>query len=98
MARDDTRGTDIKQDVWLEFLDAIKGGTVTVELNKRVICHSCKGTRAAKDSKPKKCFECGGRGSYISNYGIRKRCLKCDGAGCIPKVRCQECEGLGVQR
>ena len=71
---------------------------MTVELNKRVVCHSCKGTRAAKDSKPKKCFECGGRGSYISNYGIRKRCLKCDGAGCVAKVRCAECEGLGVQR
>lgn len=98
VTRDDTRGTDIKSDVTIEFLQAVKGDVVGVELNKRVICHSCKGTRAQKDSKPKKCFECGGRGSFIGNYGIRKRCLKCDGAGCIPNIRCPDCEGLGVQR
>ena len=67
-------------------------------MNKRVICHTCKGTRAAPGSKPRKCFECGGRGSVIGNYNIKKRCPKCEGAGCIPKVFCSDCEGIGVQR
>ena len=34
----------------------------------------------------------------IGNYGIKKRCSKCEGAGCIPKQLCKDCEGLGVQR
>lgn len=62
------------------------------------MCHSCKGSRAKAESKPRKCFECGGRGSLIGNYGIKKRCTKCEGAGCIPKVFCPDCEGIGVQR
>mmetsp|Transcript_39666 Transcript_39666/g.28657 ORF Transcript_39666/g.28657 Transcript_39666/m.28657 type:complete len:84 (+) Transcript_39666:728-979(+) len=67
-------------------------------MNKRVVCHSCKGTRAAKGSKPRKCYECGGRGSTIGNYGIRKVCLKCNGSGSLPKTECPDCEGMGVQR
>lgn len=54
--------------------------------------------RAAVGSKPRKCFECGGRGSVIGNYNIKKRCAKCEGAGCQPKVFCSACEGIGVQR
>ena len=62
------------------------------------MCLECKGSRAAPGSKPRKCFECGGRGSVIGNYNIKKRCTKCEGAGCLPKVFCSACEGIGVQR
>jgi len=79
-------------------MTAIKGGKVAVEMNKRVLCGECKGTKAVRGSKPRKCFECGGRGSVIGNYGIRKRCMKCNGAGCIVREPCHTCEGLGVQR
>ena len=34
----------------------------------------------------------------IGNYGIRKRCKKCNGAGCVVRSPCTDCEGLGVQR
>lgn len=80
----------------MNFKQAVLGATVEVELNKRVRCHSCRGTRAASESKPRKCFECGGRGSVIGNFGIKKRCHKCDGAGCISKQKCSDCEGIGV--
>jgi molecular chaperone DnaJ len=85
VARDDTRGSNIKLDVEIDFLDSLKGCSVELDINKRVICHTCRGTRAADGSKPRKCFECGGRGSVVGNYGIKKRCSKCDGAGCTPK-------------
>lgn len=52
----------------------------------------------SSESKPRPCFECGGRGSVIGNYGIRKKCPKCDGSGCTFKTPCGTCEGLGVQR
>ena len=77
-------------------MDAIKGTKVEIELNKRVTCPTCKGTRSKPGSKPRKCFECGGRGSVIGNYGIKKRCTKCDGAGCKTKEACPACEGVGV--
>jgi molecular chaperone DnaJ len=98
VTRDDTRGADYKARVTLTFEQAVSGAEVEVEMNKRVICNACRGTRAEPGSSPRKCFECGGRGSYIGNYGIKKRCSKCDGAGCTPKSKCSSCEGLGVQR
>ena len=74
ITRDDTRGADYKTNVELEFEDALSGKTVEVEMNKRIICHTCRGTRAAPKSNPRKCYECGGRGSIVGNYGIKKRC------------------------
>ena len=44
--KDETKGTDYKADVTIEFIDSFKGVKTFVEMNKRMICHSCKGTRA----------------------------------------------------
>ena len=96
VTRDDTKGADYKSEVEIDFEAAITGTKVEVDMNKRVICFTCKGSRAAHGTKPRKCFECGGRGSVIGNYGVKKRCTKCEGAGCIPKSLCQDCEGIGV--
>ncbi|CDW82025.1 chaperone protein [Stylonychia lemnae] len=84
-SRDDTKGADYKADIEIEFMDAVKG---QAEMNKRVICYSCKGMKAKLGSQPRKCFECGGRGSIIGNYGIRKKSNQVN----------RDCEGLGVQR
>lgn len=99
-ARDDTRGADYKAELEVSFKEAINGCETQIHLNKRVVCASCHGRRAdtKADVKPRRCFECGGRGSVIGNYGIRKKCPKCEGCGCTYKTRCDTCEGLGVQR
>ena len=46
VARDDTKGTDIRQTVDIDFIDAILGKQIEVEINKRIRCHGCRGTRA----------------------------------------------------
>ena len=98
ITRDDTKGADYKTEITIDFMDAITDTKVEIEMNKRVVCSTCKGSRAAPGSKPRKCYECGGHGSIIGNYGIKKRCNKCEGAGCLPKTWCPDCEGVGVQR
>ena len=97
-SRDDTRGADYKADLKISFIDAINGCDTEISLNKRIICFTCKGRRADMSKKPRVCFECGGRGSVIGNYGIRKKCPKCDGCGCQYKTPCPDCDGIGVQR
>lgn len=67
-------------------------------MNKRVVCPECKGSKARTGSKPRKCYDCGGRGSVMGNYGVKKRCRKCNGAGFRVKEHCPTCEGLGVIR
>ena len=96
--RDDTKGADYKTDIDLDFLEAINGSEKEINLDKRIICHACKGRRADMSKTPRRCFESGGRGFIIGNYGIRKKCPKCDGCGCQVKNYCDECEGIGVQR
>ena len=44
--KDETKGTDYKAEVTIDFMDSFKGVKTFVEMNKRMICHSCKGTRA----------------------------------------------------
>jgi DnaJ-class molecular chaperone len=93
-SRDDTKGSDYKADLVIDFLEAVNGVEKEISLNKRIVCHTCKGRRA--QNKPRTCFECGGRGSIIGNYSIRKKCPKCDGSGCSFKTSCESCEGIGV--
>ena len=75
--RDDTKGADYKAELETSFVDSINGCDTSITLNKRVVCNRCKGRRADMSQKPRRCFECGGRGSKVGNYGIRKKCLKC---------------------
>lgn len=96
--RDDTKGQDYKADLEVDFIDAVNGCETEITINKRVVCSKCNGRRADMSSKPKRCFECGGRGSTISMHGIRKMCLKCNGSGCQVKTPCPSCKGVGVQR
>lgn len=88
--RDDTKGADYKADLEVSFLDSINGCETPIHLNKRVVCSACKGRRAdlTSETRPRRCFECGGRGTVIGNYGIRKKCPKCEGSGCTSKTRC----------
>ena len=79
--RDDTKGADVKLNIDINFIDAINGCDTEIVMNKRVVCGKCGGRRADMSKQPRRCFECGGRGSVIGNYGIRKKCLKCDGCG-----------------
>lgn len=95
-SRDDTRGADYKAELNVSFIDAINGCDTEISLNKRMVCFTCKGRRADMSKKPRVCFECGGKGSVIGNYGIRKKCPKCDGGGCQYKTPCPDCEGIGV--
>ena len=99
VVRDDTVGADIKQSIEIAFLESINGCQHSITIDKRVICPDCKGRRADMTESPRKCFECGGRGSIVGNYGIRKKCTKCDGSGVQLKQKlCGTCSGLGVLR
>ena len=96
VTRDDTVGADVREEIEIEFIEGINGCEREIVIDKRVTCVACKGRRADTSQKPRRCFECGGRGSIIGNYGIRKKCPKCEGSGTQIKNYCETCEGIGV--
>ncbi|CAI2370091.1 unnamed protein product [Moneuplotes crassus] len=91
-----TRGKDIELELPLEFMDAVNGCNHTFKIVKDVVCEVCKGTRADPDSSPSICAECGGRGYSLTNFGLKKACLKCEGAGHFIRQPCQTCDGKGT--
>ncbi|KIK62542.1 hypothetical protein GYMLUDRAFT_42006 [Collybiopsis luxurians FD-317 M1] len=94
----------IQHSVTLE--DLYNGKTVKMNMEKQVLCGSCKGSGAKGSAKPKQCSTCEGSGStYVKTQMAggrmavsRERCSDCEGSGqkLREKDRCKKCKGSGT--
>jgi molecular chaperone DnaJ len=78
----------VKTEVDIEFMEGIQGVKKEVEIEKRVKCSDCKGSRAERGTSPSVCSECGGRGYSLSDMGVKTLCKKCLGAGGFVRYPC----------
>ncbi|KAF9453473.1 DnaJ-domain-containing protein [Macrolepiota fuliginosa MF-IS2] len=93
--------TVVPYDVTLE--DLYNGKSVKLNMEKEVICSTCKGSGAKGSAKPKACFNCSGKGWTFVQTQIapsqlatsRAQCRECKGAGELlkEKDRCKKCKG-----
>ncbi|KAF8525810.1 DnaJ-domain-containing protein [Hysterangium stoloniferum] len=91
----------IPYEVTLE--DLYNGKSVKLMMEREVVCHSCKGTGAKGNAKPKKCVRCDGKGVSMVNTQLgdgrigvtRAPCSDCSGKGSKlrDKDRCSKCKG-----
>jgi molecular chaperone DnaJ len=92
------RGEDIYYTVDLDFLDAVRGLTTQISLQRHVPCPVCKGTGEAPGSSPEVCPDCKGTGQkQVSRGGLAviQTCPTCRGTG--RKVSpCTSCAGRGA--
>ncbi|KAI0370384.1 DnaJ-domain-containing protein [Pilatotrama ljubarskyi] len=98
-----TKGQDshIPYEVTLE--DLYNGKTVKMNMEKEVVCGTCKGTGAKGNAKPKPCVKCEGKGWTIVTTAVgpqrlgthRAMCTECGGHGekLREKDRCKKCKG-----
>lgn len=99
-----TRGRDIELIIEVDFLDAVFGKKLSIELNRMVYCTECDGTGAV-NKETVKCTTCGGNG-YVSrsqntvfgSFAQKVVCDSCKGEGKIPKDKCNSCSGEGIVR
>lgn len=96
------RGRDISIDLELSFEEAVFGVDRTFLLNKVSVCNVCKGS-GAKGSETVECKTCNGKGkireikkSIFGSIEVSKVCDTCDGAGKVPKEKCEACSGQGI--
>lgn len=96
------RGNDTVMRIKVDFMDAILGRDVTINLAVDEKCAKCNGTGAKDSSSIKTCHTCGGRGTVRvqrrSLFGIvesEEICPDCGGSGKIITDRCPECGGKG---
>lgn len=99
------RGNDRIVTMNIDFMDAIKGGTYTINLAIDEQCPRCKGMGAKDSSSIKTCSQCGGKGYVRSQrrtlFGVMESqdaCPVCGGAGKVITDRCPDCGGKGYIR
>ena len=98
---DGQRGSDLRYDMEITFLEAAFGAKKEVSYPRAERCDVCKGTGADKGSGRKLCPTCGGSGQVRRNSGffsIASTCPSCNGEGEIIEKPCAECRGTGTVR
>ncbi len=92
------RGSDLRYDLKISFLDAAFGKEVSIEIPRHESCPRCGGNRAEPDTSIKACPTCGGKGSVIRTQGffsISTTCPRCHGDGSFIELPCRDCRGQG---
>ncbi len=92
------RGADLREDLTLEFEEAVFGVTKQVQMRRLEECDQCKGTGVAPGKSPINCTTCGGRGQMRYQQGfftITRACSTCGGAGKLIVDPCTQCRGQG---
>ncbi len=94
-----TRGQDLSADVRLDFVDAVHGATLPLQLSGPATCRTCRGNGARPGTSPRRCPTCGGSGFVSQNqgaFGFSEPCRDCRGTGQIIDNPCPDCAGTGT--
>jgi len=92
------RGPDLREDVTLEFEEAVFGTETSVTVRRHETCEECRGSGAAPGKTPVSCRSCGGRGQVRYQQGffsMARTCPTCQGAGSVITDPCLKCKGEG---
>lgn len=92
------RGADLREDINLEFDEAVFGTETKVTVRRHEVCEDCRGSGAAPGKAPASCRACGGRGQVRYQQGffsISRTCPTCQGSGSVITDPCPKCKGEG---
>ncbi len=95
------QGNDLRYDLTLDFLDAVLGTEVTVEVPRVVNCRTCGGSGAKPGTRKVACPQCRGRGVISRSHGIFQittTCPRCQGMKEFFAEACPDCNGEGRLR
>lgn len=100
-ARDASRDSDVKVDVYLSAQDIVRGTEKMVVLEMRDRCSSCGGKGCKPGCAHATCKPCMGRGAVrisLPPLVMEKTCASCAGRGkTLPvRARCETCGGDGT--
>lgn len=99
------RGADLSYELELDFIDAVFGKDVELELPRTESCETCSGTGAKPGTEQTTCSRCHGTGQmqFAQNtpFGrvmTNRTCDLCHGTGSIVEHPCEDCRGQGMVR
>ena len=92
------RGADLREDLHLEFEEAVFGTEKQVRVRRQETCDACRGSGSAPGKAPVPCKSCNGRGQVRYQQGffsIARTCPACQGTGSVITDPCAKCKGEG---
>ncbi len=92
------RGADLREDLTLEFEEAVFGVSKQVQVRRLEECEQCKGSGVAPGKSAITCTTCGGRGQMRYQQGffaVSRTCTTCQGSGKLIVDPCNKCRGQG---
>lgn len=92
------RGNDLREDLELNFEEAVFGMNTQVRVRRHETCDQCKGSGLAPGKSASTCATCSGRGQVRYQQGffsIARTCPSCHGAGQVISDPCTKCRGEG---
>ncbi|MGA2389860.1 MAG: molecular chaperone DnaJ [Candidatus Sulfotelmatobacter sp.] len=92
------RGADLREDITLEFEEAVFGTETRVMVRRHEACEECHGAGTAAGKGPTTCKACAGRGQVRYQQGffsIARTCPTCQGSGNVITDPCPKCKGEG---
>jgi molecular chaperone DnaJ len=92
------RGADLREDLTLEFDEAVFGTEKQVSVRRHETCDTCRGSGVAPGKSAATCQTCQGRGQVRYQQGffsIARTCPTCQGAGQVITDPCPKCKGQG---
>ncbi len=95
------RGSDLRYDLNLSFMEAAFGTETTITVGKMELCPECGGSRCEAGTRPDTCSHCGGSGQITRSQGfftVRTTCPHCRGNGQSIPHPCKNCGGVGKVR
>jgi molecular chaperone DnaJ len=92
------RGADLREDLTIEFEEAVFGIEKKITYRRHELCDLCGGSGSAHGKAPTSCRTCGGRGQVRYQQGffsVARTCPACQGGGTVISDPCTKCKGEG---
>ncbi len=92
------RGSDLRYDMTLDFMQAAFGTETKIDIRKLETCSTCSGNGCEPGTQPEFCSQCNGSGQVSRSQGfftVRTTCPTCQGNGQIITRPCADCSGTG---
>ena len=89
-------GQDLLMKLEIELLEAARGTTKVVDVNRQEPCDECNGSGAKKGTVATTCNYCGGQGQVVQSRGffqVATTCPACGGDGVRINDPCAKCKG-----